>query len=150
MGNRANIVLVDRDSWQLRYSHWAGCRMLDALLAGPDMAERYIRAQEVGKFVLCEPVGDGPVHRFARGSSDAETIDVMVADRLCRNNIQRRYAGKFFAVPGGASALCKTVNCEVTAGEVVVVLSIPDVLGALVLKGPRDDPGHPHRRAGQG
>jgi len=44
MGNRANIVLVDRDGWQLRYSHWAGCRMLDALLAGPDMAERYIRA----------------------------------------------------------------------------------------------------------
>ena len=29
----------------------------------------------------------------------------------------------------------KTVNCEVTSGEVVVVLSIPDVLGALVLKG---------------
>lgn len=29
----------------------------------------------------------------------------------------------------------KTVNCEVTVGEVVVVLSTPDVLGALVLKG---------------
>lgn len=59
MGNRANIVLVDRDGWQLRYSHWAGCRMLDALLAGPDMAERYIRAQEVGKFWTDELWADG-------------------------------------------------------------------------------------------
>ena len=38
MGNRANIVLMDRDGWQLRYSHWAGCRMLDALLAGRPVA----------------------------------------------------------------------------------------------------------------
>lgn len=45
MGNRANLVLVDRDGWQLRYSHWAGCRILDALIAGPGLAERYIRAQ---------------------------------------------------------------------------------------------------------
>ena len=52
-----------------------------------------------------------------------------------RNNIPRRYVGKVLAVPGATSALRKTVNCEVTAGEVVVVLSIPDVLGALVLKG---------------
>ena len=59
MGNRANIVLVDRDGWQLRYSHWAGCRMLDALLAGPGMAERYIRAQEVGKFWTDELWADG-------------------------------------------------------------------------------------------
>lgn len=59
MGNRANIVLVDRDGWQLRYSHWAGCRMLDALLAGPDMAERYIRAQQVGKFWTDELWADG-------------------------------------------------------------------------------------------
>jgi hypothetical protein len=42
MGNRFNLVLVDRDGWQLRYSHWAGCRMLDALIAGPEMAKRYI------------------------------------------------------------------------------------------------------------
>ena len=40
--------------------------------------------QEWGRlgYVLHEPVGDGPVHRFARGSHDAETIEVMVADRL--------------------------------------------------------------------
>lgn len=50
MGNRANLVLVDRDGWQLRYSHWAGCRMLDALIAGPDMAKRYVLAQEAVTF----------------------------------------------------------------------------------------------------
>ena len=92
---------------------------------------------ELGRlgYMLREPVGDGPVHRFARGSSDAETIDVMVADRLPPKQHPKALRRKVFAVPGGTSALRKTVNCEVTAGEVVVVLSIPDVLGALVLKG---------------
>jgi len=33
-------------------------------------------------YVLREPVGDGPIHRFARGSRDTETVDVMVADHL--------------------------------------------------------------------
>lgn len=86
-------------------------------------------------YVLCEPVGSGPVHRFARGSRDAETVDVMVADRLSPKQHPKALRRKVFAVPGGTSALRKTVNCEVTAGEVVVMLSIPDVLGALVLKG---------------
>ena len=75
-----------------------------------------------------------PVHRFARGSRDAETVDVMVADRLPPKQHPKALRRKVFAVPGGTSALRKTVNCEVTAGEVVVMLSIPDVLGALVLK----------------
>jgi hypothetical protein len=34
MGNRANFVIV-RDQ-ELYYSHWAGCRMRDALIGGPD------------------------------------------------------------------------------------------------------------------
>lgn len=59
MGNRANIVLVDHDGWQLRYSHWAGCRMLDALIAGPELAERYIRALERGDFWTDELWADG-------------------------------------------------------------------------------------------
>lgn len=86
-------------------------------------------------YVLREPVGDGPIHRFARGSRGAETIDVIVADRLSPKQHPKALRRKVFAVPGGTSALRKTVNCEVTAGEVAVVLSIPDVLGALVLKG---------------
>lgn len=59
MGNRANIVLVDHDGWQLRYAHWAGCRMLDALLAGPEMAVRYIRGQQTSDFWTDELWADG-------------------------------------------------------------------------------------------
>lgn len=59
MGNRANLVLVDGDSWQLRYSHWGGCRMLDALIAGPEMAKRYILAQKVVSFWTDELWADG-------------------------------------------------------------------------------------------
>lgn len=59
MGNRANIVLIDRDGWQLRYSHWAGWRMLDALIGGPAMAERYVRAQQDGEFWTDELWADG-------------------------------------------------------------------------------------------
>lgn len=59
MGNRANIVLVNDDGWQLRYAHWAGCRMLDALLAGPELAARYIRAQQTSEFWTDELWADG-------------------------------------------------------------------------------------------
>jgi len=41
MGNRANFVIVKDRDWRLFYSHWAGCRMLDALIGGPDLALRY-------------------------------------------------------------------------------------------------------------
>lgn len=44
MGNRANFVVVENRDWQLYYSHWAGCRMLDALIGGPTLAVRYVRA----------------------------------------------------------------------------------------------------------
>lgn len=59
MGNRANIVLVDHDGWQLRYSHWGGCRLLDALLAGPELATRYILAQQTSDFWTDELWSDG-------------------------------------------------------------------------------------------
>ena len=41
MGNRANFVIVKNQDWQLYYSHWGGCRMLDALVGGPELALRY-------------------------------------------------------------------------------------------------------------
>lgn len=86
-------------------------------------------------YVLREPMGRGTVHRFARGAGDAETVDVMVADRLSPNLHPKVLQRNVFAVPGGTSAMRKTVNCEVATDEEVVVLSFPDVLGALVLKG---------------
>ena len=86
-------------------------------------------------YALREPVGKEPVHRFVRGPRDAETVDVMVADHLSPKRHPKVRRRKVFAVPGGTSALRKTVNCEVNTGKGVVVLSLPDVLGALVLKG---------------
>ncbi|HTY35307.1 MAG TPA: hypothetical protein VMD50_28920 [Mycobacterium sp.] len=44
MGNRANIVIVKDQQWQLYYSHWAGCRILDALIGGPELALRYAQS----------------------------------------------------------------------------------------------------------
>jgi hypothetical protein len=47
MGNRANLVIVERDGWSLHYSHWGGARMLDALAFGPNFALRYIRSHRL-------------------------------------------------------------------------------------------------------
>lgn len=44
MGNRANFVVMKDRNWQLYYSHWAGCRILDALIGGPELALRYARS----------------------------------------------------------------------------------------------------------
>ena len=67
MGNRANLVIVENGQWQLHYSHWAGCRMLDALAFGPDVALRYIRSHRLcAKDEWTDPVwadGDGVVDR---------------------------------------------------------------------------------------
>jgi hypothetical protein len=41
MGNRANFVVVKNQDWGLYHSHWAGCRIFDALIGGPDFALRY-------------------------------------------------------------------------------------------------------------
>jgi hypothetical protein len=44
MGNRANFVIVKDQDWQLYYSHWAGCRILDGLIGGPALALRYAQS----------------------------------------------------------------------------------------------------------
>lgn len=50
MGNRANLVIVENGRWRLHYSHWIGCRTLDALICGPAAALRFI-----SPFDKCEP-----------------------------------------------------------------------------------------------
>lgn len=86
-------------------------------------------------YVLHAPVGEGPVHRFYRGGKQEQAVDVIVADHLTpgwRPKVLRR---SVLAVPGGTSARRKTVNCEVEIESEIVTLSLPDTLGALVLKG---------------
>ena len=86
-------------------------------------------------YELRAPIGKGLIHRFSRGDRQAETIDVMVADHLSPKRRPKVLGRNVFEVPGGTSALNKTVDCEVNTAVGVVMLSIPDVLGALVLKG---------------
>jgi predicted nucleotidyltransferase len=86
-------------------------------------------------YVLHEPVGKGPVHRFCRGEKREQMVDVMAADHLAPKWRPKVLQHTVFAVPGGTSALRKTVNCDVSFESAVVTLSLPDPLGALVLKG---------------
>ncbi|MGB2951188.1 MAG: hypothetical protein WBG14_00520 [Rhodococcus sp. (in: high G+C Gram-positive bacteria)] len=68
-------------------------------------------------YTLHEPVGEGPVHRFVRGPDAAETVDVMVADRLPPTRRPKVLRRAVFAVPGGTSALRKTVNSRWTSAR---------------------------------
>lgn len=74
-----------------------------------------------------------PVHRFTRGD---EQVDVMVADHLTPRLVPTVAGHNVFQVPAGTSALRKTVDCTIDVdADTAVTLSLPDVLGALILKG---------------
>lgn len=77
---------------------------------------------------------DAPAHRFVRGK---QQIDVMIADHLAPALVPSIGGRKPFQVAGGTQALQRTVNCRMTAdgGGGPVLISIPNALGALVLKG---------------
>ena len=56
MGNRANFVVVKDQDWQLYYSQWGGCRMLDALIGGPELGLRYAASlRRCEKNEWCDP-----------------------------------------------------------------------------------------------
>ncbi|WP_430333269.1 hypothetical protein [Rhodococcus sp. ACT016] len=59
----------------------------------------------------------------------------MVADNLAPTHRPAIHGRAVFALPAGTSALRKTVDCEIDIDGVAVQLSVPDALGALVLKG---------------
>lgn len=76
---------------------------------------------------------DAPAHRFVRGE---QQLDVMIADHLAPAQVPRIGGRKTFQVAGGTQALQRTVNCRMTADDDgPVLISIPNALGALVLKG---------------
>lgn len=87
------------------------------------------------------PVGkNNPVHRFTRAD---DRVDVMVADHLAPSRVPKVSGRKLFQVPAGTSALRKTLNCTIEReGLGSLTFSIPDTLGALVLKSAayREDP----------
>jgi len=80
-------------------------------------------------YSLREPIGSELVHRFARDPDDAETVDVMVVDLLLPNLHPKVLRCRVFALPDCASALQKTVNCEVDTGRAAVVPASPTSRG---------------------
>jgi hypothetical protein len=101
--------------------------------------------ESVLKYRLQEPFDrDGPAYRFTRG---ADQIDVMSPDHARPAPVLRHHP--MFAVEGGKQALDRTMTLALEAApRDVIELSVPDELGALVLKGaayisdPRDRDRH--------
>ncbi|MBP2269163.1 hypothetical protein J3A64_004703 [Pseudarthrobacter sp. PvP004] len=76
---------------------------------------------------------DAPAHRFVR---DKQQIDVMIADHMPKAKVPTIGGRKPFQISGGTQALKRTVNCRLVGDDdEPVPISIPNALGALVLKG---------------
>lgn len=76
---------------------------------------------------------EAPAHRFVR---DKQQIDVMIADHMPESKVPTIGGRKPFQVSGGTQALKRTVNCRLKVDDIEpVLISIPNALGALVLKG---------------
>jgi hypothetical protein len=88
--------------------------------------------RELGYRLLTSINDDAPAHRFIRGT---EQIDVMVADHSVAKPPLILGRRKVFRIPAGTQALQRTVQCRIDTGEEAVTVSIPNTLGALVLKG---------------
>lgn len=78
-----------------------------------------------------------PHYRYTRPSERGnETIDVMAPDHAPPRAARRLRGRPMFAVEGGTQALSRTMTYRVdTDAGSAVTLSVPDELGALVLKG---------------
>lgn len=76
---------------------------------------------------------DSPYHRLNRGT---DIVDVLVADHVPPRRLPTFRRRSVMQAPGGTSALRRTVECRIRqSGDGEVVLSLPDTLGALTLKG---------------
>jgi hypothetical protein len=73
-----------------------------------------------------------PAHRFVRGQ---DQVDVMIADHGVAKPPQRLGGRDIFRLPAGTQALQRTIYCHINTGNEEVTISIPNSLGALVLKG---------------
>lgn len=84
-------------------------------------------------YELLEPgFADSPAHRFVRGE---DQVDVMVADHLGPGKVPEVGGRGLLEVPGGHQAVERKIRCAVQVdGRAPVQLTLPDPLGALVLK----------------
>lgn len=90
-------------------------------------------------YVLERPIRPRALaHRFIRSYGELpQVVDVMVADHGIAKPPFLLDGRQTFKVSGGTQALRRTFICEIAdeGGDVVTRLSLPSVLGALVLKG---------------
>lgn len=70
-------------------------------------------------------------HRYERGD---DVVDVVVADHAAPRVVQRLAGHDMVAVEGGTQALKRTVNADLTIDGQTTRISVPDTLGAIVLK----------------
>ena len=75
---------------------------------------------------------DAPVHRLRRSE---DVIDILVADHLPKRSQPRLHRHPVMPADGGAQALARTQRVTIEDDGQTVELTVPDLLGALVLKG---------------
>lgn len=103
MGNRANFVIVKEQDWQLYYSHWAGCRILDALIGGPELALRY--AQPLRQCAKNEWVDPGWADGGAVVDLDRRRVP-FYGDELMVEMAERRALMRVLAAVWPGYAIC--------------------------------------------
>ncbi len=116
---------------------------LDVLLhveVDPDIARDAHRSITRLGYELREPCDPrsraAPHYRYVRRHAEGtQKIDVMVADHVAPRAAQRLQGRPMFPVDGGTQALKRTMIYEIAGDASKVGFSVPDELGALVLKG---------------
>lgn len=85
-------------------------------------------------YEILEPMDrKSPAHRFKRGE---EQVDVMIADHPAPRVVPKMAGREMVRVPAGTQALRRTVDCKISLNDGSwVTVSIPNPLGAVVLKG---------------
>jgi hypothetical protein len=78
----------------------------------------------------------GPAYRYVRGPErGGDKIDVMVADHAAPSRVQALPGGApMLKVDGGTQALTRTMIIDIDNSSGTLSISVPDELGALVLK----------------
>lgn len=92
-------------------------------------------------YALVEPTDarKGLAHRFTRtaasGPDDApDVVDVMVADHPAPSVLEKLGRFRMVGIDGGTQALQRTVNARLDIAGETIEVSVPDALGAAMLK----------------
>ena len=105
--------------------------LVDVMASGVSLAG-IVGALAATGFDVVEPGWpESPIHRLRR---DDDVIDILVADHLPKRAQPRLRHHPVMAVDGGAQALTRTQQVVIESDGGTIELTVPDLLGALVLK----------------